>query len=456
MFDRVFMSKNNNNKTESKELINNLTFCVFDLETTGGNHETDKIIEIGLVKIKNLKIISEKNFLIQPEIQIPEFIQKLTSISPKDVKNAKLIEDVIDEILDFMSDSILVAHNASFDIPFFNSVLKRLDKPILENKSICTVLMTKYLIPNLLNSNLNYMSKIFGIKHKKAHRALDDASATANLLLTYLKIFIDKGIKKINHLYYPRNKYELDRINFRKKDSNPNEISKLLKNLKSPYLITFKGKNGIILFSYPGSNIKKEYDFIISKINNIPWEMVTIRLFGPFIEALIHFNNYYNKLEQNVKIEVMEKLWQAHFSSAPPPPPATHDPSSNFQPIETEWDFIICNHLVPEQFLIYPTMSLHQKSGLIFRYPGHKKKLLQYINSKISKMSNHKIRKIHYAPLLRKFISSYIQEANNKRGKPFFIFKKHFPQKNEDQFLKDLDSFFQGNPTKYNYPKEYI
>ena len=105
---------------ESIELIKNLDFCVFDLETTGGNHKNDKIIEIGLVKIKNMKIVEQKNYLIQPEIKIPEFIQKLTSITPDDVKDSPLIEDVMDELLEFMGDTILVAHNTSFDVPFFN------------------------------------------------------------------------------------------------------------------------------------------------------------------------------------------------------------------------------------------------------------------------------------------------------------------------------------------------
>ena len=60
--------------------IRNLNFCIFDLETTGGNHQKDGIIEIGLVIVHNLEIVMEKNFLIRPEIKIPEFIQNLTSI----------------------------------------------------------------------------------------------------------------------------------------------------------------------------------------------------------------------------------------------------------------------------------------------------------------------------------------------------------------------------------------
>jgi DNA polymerase-3 subunit alpha (Gram-positive type) len=197
--------------SDSEKLLSGLSFCVFDLETTGSNQKTDKIIEIGLVKIENLKIVKTKDFLINPEIKIPEFIQNLTGIFQENVKNSPVIEEVIDEILEFMGDSILVAHNISFDIPFFYSVLKRLKKPHLKNKTLCTNLMTKFLMPTLVNSNLNYMCSIFHIPHKKAHKAIDDANASAKLLLTYLKIFIEKGITKINHLYYPRDRFELDR-----------------------------------------------------------------------------------------------------------------------------------------------------------------------------------------------------------------------------------------------------
>lgn len=110
---------NNEDNLSPLELVKSLKFCIFDLETTGGNHKTDKIIEIGLVKVENLEITKTKNFLIQPEMKIPDFIQKLTTITQSDVKLAPIIEDVIDEILEFMDDSILVAHNTSFDVPFF-------------------------------------------------------------------------------------------------------------------------------------------------------------------------------------------------------------------------------------------------------------------------------------------------------------------------------------------------
>ena len=195
--------------TKFYEEIDQLKFCIFDLETTGGNQDKDEIIEIGIALVENFKITDEKNFLLKPKVKIPEFIQKLTSISNDDVKGCPKIEEVIDEILSMMKGRILVAHNTSFDVPFFNSVLRRLGKEELPNKSICTNLMSKYLIPNLLNTNLSYMSNLFKIDHGNAHRALDDARATAKIFLIFLQIFKNRKIEKLNHLYYPKNKFEI-------------------------------------------------------------------------------------------------------------------------------------------------------------------------------------------------------------------------------------------------------
>lgn len=437
------------------EEIRKMNFCVFDLETTGGNHKNDKIIEIGMVRIENLEVVAEADYLIQPDIPIPDFIQKLTSITPEDVEDSPRIEEVIDEILKFMGDSILVAHNTSFDVPFFNSVLRRLGKPELENRSLCTNLMTKYLIPNLMNSNLNYMSKIFDIKHRKAHRALDDASATAELLLNYLKIFIDKKIQKINHLYYPRNRYELDRIHFKKEEGNET-IKKKLSGMRTPGLITFKGENGVILFALPLRNSTKEKEFIASHIDSIDWEMITIRVYGPFLESLVHFSNLFNKLEPSVRTEVLKFLWEEHLPSLKMPVKIAEEEHSTEPVLDRKFgDFVITNHLVPEQMIIFPISSLHQKSCLIFRYPSHKKKLLQYINSKSSRMSNNKLKKIHIHPGLKLFVDTYLKNSKENKS-DLFIVNKNSPQKTPDEFLKSLEEFLANNPNTYNYPKEYI
>lgn len=453
------MEENHASVDESSfELINNLEFCVFDLETTGGNHKSDKIIEIGLVKIKNLKIVEQKNFLIQPEIKIPDFIQKLTNITPKDVKSAPLIEDVIDEVLQFMGDSVLVAHNTSFDVPFFNSVLERLGKPEMKNKSLCTNLMTKYLIPHLMNSNLNYMSKIFHISHDQAHRALDDALATAELLLIYLNIFIDKGIQKINHLYYPRNRYELDRANFKRTD-DLGKIKKKLTSLKSPYLWTLKGENGIILHALPCVGSHTETNYLITKLEEMDWESLTIRLVGPFMEGMISFNGLFNKLESTTKKETIDFLWSEHLKGKRPTRTQEIQNDSHLDAetfVEKEYgDFFITHHLVPDQFVIYPICSMAPKSALIFRFPGHQKKLLQYINSKSSRLSSNKLKRTHFHPQLMEFIEQHmIYDQQNSLG--LFIFKKQLPIKKNEDFLASLEKFIEQHPNPGHFPKDYI
>ncbi|MDD0853875.1 3'-5' exonuclease [Halobacteriovorax sp. GB3] len=441
-------------KEDSLKLLKTLNFCVFDLETTGGNHEKDKIIEIGLVRIRDLKITDKKSYLIQPEIKIPDFIQKLTSIKQKDVEGCPKIEEVIDEIVEFMGDDILVAHNASFDVPFFNSVLKRLKKDQLENKSICTNLMTKYLIPNLMNSNLNYMSKIFGISHKKAHRALDDSIATGKLLIRFLEIFAAKGISKVNHLYYPKNRFELDRVNFKDESTNK-EILVKFDQLKTPAIITLKGENGLMLNALPckiDGTKDKERDFLEKLLNDLPWQVVTIKLVGPFLEALISLNNVFNKIEFERKNELIDFLWETHL----PDVKRKHISDPEFTLFDRDFgDFVMTNHLVPEQMIVYPLRALHPKSELVFRYPGHQKKLLQYINSKSKKMSNNKLRKIYYPIILKNFIENYINDCK-KTKKDLLVFKKGVTKNSPDNFFSEIDSFLSQNPNPYNYPNEYI
>jgi DNA polymerase-3 subunit alpha (Gram-positive type) len=448
-------AKSKNMDLTGLEMLKDMDFVVFDLETTGGNHKSDKIIEIGLVKIQKLEVVQEVSYLIKPEIKIPDFIQKLTGIKQDDVEDAQTIEEVIDDILEMMGDSILVAHNTSFDIPFFNSVLRRLNKPELENKSLCTVLMTKYLIPNLLNSNLNYMSKIFNIRHSKAHRALDDAKATAELLLNYLKIFIDKEIQKPNHLYYPRNRYELDRIHYKVENHGLEVIEKKLKKLKTPALVTLKGENGIILYSLPCLQKPEEHKFILDKLKETDWKTATIKLFGPYLEALIHFNNLFSKMEPAARGETIRLMWELHLPGTKLPPKGQEHLIPDVNVDRDFGDFVIAHHLVPEQMIIFPIQSLHMKNQLIFRYPSHKKKLLQYINSKSQRLSNNKLKSPHFHPLLRSYIDHYL-EREKESDSGLFIFKKKKPLNRPDDFLSELDSFLSQHPNSYQYPSEYI
>jgi DNA polymerase-3 subunit alpha (Gram-positive type) len=118
-------------------------------------------------------------------------------------------------------------------------------------------------------------------------------------------------------------------------------------------------------------------------------------------------------------------------------------------------DFVIANHLVPEQYVIYPINSLHPKSELIFRYPGHKKKLLQYINSRAAKMNSGRLGSNHIIPSLRSFIDQYLLSEKEKNN-DVFIFKKSVPLKRPEEFYHLLEDVISEHPNANNYPKEHV
>lgn len=428
------------------EIINDLSFCVFDLETTGGNHDYDKIIEIGLVKIEKMKIIDKADYLINPGIKIPDFIQKLTAISPLDVEDCPAIEDVINEIVQFMGDSILVAHNTSFDVPFFNSVLKRLGKEEMPNKSVCTNLMTKYLMPNLLNSNLPYMSKIFDIKHHRAHRALDDALAAAELLLKYLGVFVSRDIPKVNHLYYPRNRYELDRTHYDRKDGVEAPLEKM-DSLKDPALVILKGKGGDILYSLPHTEGGRARKMWQKKMNSCDWCTISFKLYGHLLEVLIQFQDVFRKFKPPVQREIIEHLWKIYL-------PGQKMPALDVARPTWAEDFVIVQHLVPEQMVILPVLSLQRRNQLIFRYPGHEKKFFQYIRSKGRHLAKNKPNYPKEGVLLSLFTEHYL--VNAKKEKSLFVFKKGLATSKPQRLIYLLDRFAAKKSKSCNYPHHYL
>jgi len=434
-----------NDNISSKQLLEELSFCVLDLETTGGNHDNDKIIEIGMVRIQKLGLTEECNSLINPEMSIPDFIQKLTSIKQKDVKNSPTIEDKIDEILDFIGDDIIVAHNTSFDVPFLNSVLRRLGREELKNKVICTNVMTKHMIPEIMNSNLNYMSKLFGISHEKAHRASDDARATAKLLLIYLDIFIEKGLKKVNQLYYPKNKFELDRLHY-SFDHDRNEILEKIKMNNTSMIITLKGERGLILGTLPVQNPSEEIEFIEKFINCTEWTILSIKLLKPMLEGLFQFSNHYLKYPEEIRIMLHDYLTTRYVKKTEIP---TEFSVENL-------DFVVSHHLVADQLIVYSFLHLNTNIKPIFKFPAQKKKMLQFMTSQVKRFDGaqngrrHNLLHKDLVPLIESFLVS-----NSSTGDYKFISRKEVKEAKEKIF-STLEPFVQGSNKTYLYPQNHI
>ena len=175
-------------------------FVVFDIETTGLNSHTNKIIEIGAVKIKAGRIIDRYSQLINPGISIPYHITEITSITNEQVANQPKIDEVIGKFVDFIGDAVLVAHNAPFDMGFIKRDVKKYLNINLENSVIDTLQMARDLFPDLKKYGLGDLNKVLGLALEKHHRAVDDSQATANMFIIFLEKYKEKGIEYLKDI----------------------------------------------------------------------------------------------------------------------------------------------------------------------------------------------------------------------------------------------------------------
>ncbi|MEJ5350486.1 MAG: exonuclease domain-containing protein [Melioribacteraceae bacterium] len=169
---------------ELKEIqFENAEYCVLDFETTGTSAKFDKVIEIGIVKIRNGKIVDTFQSFINPGRQIPYSITLLTGITNSDVTDAPYFEELYPRIIDFIGDSILVAHHLNFDYSFLKQECLSANLKVPSNPAICTLKLAKRLFPELPSKSLGSLTKHFKIRHRNIHRGLGDAMATAKILL---------------------------------------------------------------------------------------------------------------------------------------------------------------------------------------------------------------------------------------------------------------------------------
>ena len=180
-------------------------FVVFDIETTGFGAETDKIIEIGAVKVVNGEIADHYSTFVNPQIPIPLKIENLTGIRDDMVLDAPLIETVLPEFLEFCKDCVLVAHNASFDVGFIKAKAEQLNKEHgmhlqTDFTVVDTVSLARALLPDLKKFKLNVVAKALEISLENHHRAVDDAGATAQIYVRFLKMLQEQGASKLSEV----------------------------------------------------------------------------------------------------------------------------------------------------------------------------------------------------------------------------------------------------------------
>jgi DNA polymerase-3 subunit epsilon len=162
-------------------------FAIVDVETTGLSPKENRLTEIAIFTIKNREVSDEFSTLINPLVTIPAFITDMTGIDNIMVADAPTAREIIPKVAEILYNKIFVAHNVEFDWGFVKESAKRERNIELSNHKLCTVRLTRKLIPHLPSKSLGPVTKYFGIVVPERHRASGDAYATAILLLRHLK-----------------------------------------------------------------------------------------------------------------------------------------------------------------------------------------------------------------------------------------------------------------------------
>lgn len=215
---------------EENDLPLTQDFVVFDIETTGFSAFSDAIIEIGAVKIQN-KIITEKyNRLINPKRKIPAKITELTTITDEDVKDKDTIEVVLPEFMKFCENCVLVAHNSDFDTSFIKENCKALNLNY-NHIAVDTVELSRALLTKINKHKLDNVAKYLGVSLKNHHRAVDDAEATANIFLKFIKMLEEKEVVNLSDINKKISKTNLSTI----RDTSITIYAQNMKGLKNLY-----------------------------------------------------------------------------------------------------------------------------------------------------------------------------------------------------------------------------
>ena len=167
--------------------IDEAEFSVIDVETTGLSAKSNRVIEIGLVKVRNYKIVERYESLINPGSYLPGFITQLTGITDDDVVNAPFFSDIVEDLKHFIGETIICGHNLSFDSSFIKYEFLRNGEEPLYNEQVCTLKLARRIFPDLKSKSLSSVTKHLKLRNKSVHRALGDAEVTARILIKIIK-----------------------------------------------------------------------------------------------------------------------------------------------------------------------------------------------------------------------------------------------------------------------------
>ncbi|MCB0433934.1 MAG: GIY-YIG nuclease family protein [Mangrovimonas sp.] len=219
-------------------------YAILDIETTGGKYNEEGITEIAIYKFDGHKVVDQFISLVNPERKIQEFVVNLTGINNNMLRNAPKFYEVAKRIVEITEDCIIVAHNAKFDYRILRTEFKRLGFDF-KRRSLCTVELSKELIPGQPSYSLGKLSRALGIPVSDRHRASGDAMATMKLFKMLLTKDTEKYIIKDSIRTEPKFQMEPKHL----------EIIEQLPSITGVYYI--HKSDGEIIYIGKSNNIKK-------------------------------------------------------------------------------------------------------------------------------------------------------------------------------------------------------
>ncbi len=236
-------------KPDESYPVKDTNFLVVDVETTGLSANADRITEIGMVHVRDGKVIDKFESLVNPGVFIPRYITELTGITNEMVYNKPAFYEIYPQIKKFISNCenniIFTGHNVSFDYKFIASSVSRTVKEKFELPVLCTCRLARRLNKTLRSKSLYSLIQYYGIRIKQRHRALDDAKATAKILIHFLKdLESDYGIESLDELlsFQYKKIFEPSRI--------PANIKKIKESLKE-----IPGRPGVYFMKSRGDEL---------------------------------------------------------------------------------------------------------------------------------------------------------------------------------------------------------
>lgn len=228
--------------------LHDVTFCVVDLETTGGSPVDCGITEVAAMKFRGGECLGTFATLVNPGALIPPRITMLTGITQSMVLPAPRIEQVLPSLLEFLHGSVIVGHNVRFDLSFLDANLLRAGEPRLPHRSVDTCALSRRLLGDEVpNHRLGTLAERLRLDHRPTHRALDDVKATAHLLHHLLERAGTLGVTGLDDLLeLPTVKGHPQLAKLRLTDSLP----------RSPGIYRFVDTGGRVLYVGKATNLR--------------------------------------------------------------------------------------------------------------------------------------------------------------------------------------------------------